>query len=102
MEEFVNVLRENLPEIATMATNVVMYFFVFLYKAKTNKTGSTLISSMHNLRKDVAAGREEDSAEIVAMKLRLHRCESALKIILDEGERIDAEQTDSICVDGRD
>lgn len=99
MEEFISEVLANLPEIAVVAFNVVMYFLVFLYRAKTNKTGLTLISSMHALRETVAEDRKEDSIIVAELNERVRRCESALRIMLDEGENADGKPTDTICTD---
>ena len=101
MEEFISeaLAKVNLPMIATTAINIVMYFLVFLYRAKMNKTGSTVISSMHTLREAVEQGRKEDSTTVANLDERMRRCECALRIILDEGECADGKSTDTVCTD---
>ena len=115
MEEFINQLLANLPEVVVVSFNIVFGFLVFLYRAKTTKTGSILIQSMQSLRSSAKVDRDEDAEARKMLEKRVKRCEAALQIMLKDkiaykGGYLnatditiaDTAKADEICVDGTD
>ena len=86
MEQFIQILTQNIPETAQIAITLVFYFLVFLYRKRFKNTSEVLTLSMKEVLGDVHTGRSEDAEIIKALETRLAKCEAALRIYtIDEG-----------------
>ena len=84
MEQFLQEVFADLPEIIRTTLLFLGYFLVFWYRRRFKNTSTTLLLSMKEVLGKFATGKRETDDNCQALEVRLHKCEQALKILTTE------------------
>lgn len=84
MEQFLQEVFADLPDIVRTALLFLCYFLMFWYRRRFKNTSATLLLSMKEVLGKFTTGKRETDDNYQALEARLHKCEQALKVLTME------------------
>lgn len=98
MEQFIAEISLHLSDIVQWSLNALCYFLIFLYRKKFSSVSTTLnlsmkgvLEKMHHNTQSVTGEQGALRKEMRELSERLHFCEEALKLYIQEGDNNDVE-----------